>query len=133
MPGWILESSDELAITLRVPSGSIKTIGRTARADFIVDAALISRLHCRLTADKSDQLVVEDLGSTNGTMVNGKKVDRVVLRAGDKLTVGTGCVQGQSNRVGRRSTFPVPGSPFYVPRSSFFVPRSWIAESATWG
>ena len=68
--------------------GSIKTIGRTARADFIVDAALISRLHCRLTADKSDQLVVEDLGSTNGTMVNGKKVDRVVLRAGDKLTVG---------------------------------------------
>ena len=71
-----------------MPPGSIKTIGRTARADFIVDAALISRLHCRLTADKSDQLVVEDLGSTNGTMVNGKKVDRVVLRAGDRLTVG---------------------------------------------
>jgi pSer/pThr/pTyr-binding forkhead associated (FHA) protein len=88
VPGWILESGDELAITLRVPPGSIKTIGRTARADFIVDAALVSRLHCRLTADKSDQLVVEDLGSTNGTMVNGKKVDRVVLRAGDKLTVG---------------------------------------------
>jgi pSer/pThr/pTyr-binding forkhead associated (FHA) protein len=88
VPGWILESGDELAITLRVPRGSIKTIGRTARADFIVDAALISRLHCRLTADKSDQLVVEDLGSTNGTMVNGKKVDRVVLRAGDTLTVG---------------------------------------------
>ena len=88
MPGWILESGDEPPITLRVAPGSIKTIGRTARAEFIVDAALISRLHCRLTADKSDQLVVEDLGSTNGTMVNGKKVDRVVLRAGDKLTVG---------------------------------------------
>ena len=88
MPGWILESADEPPITLRVAPGSIKTIGRTARADFIVDAALISRLHCRLTADKSDQLVVEDLGSTNGTMVNGKKVDRVVLRAGDTLTVG---------------------------------------------
>jgi pSer/pThr/pTyr-binding forkhead associated (FHA) protein len=88
VPGWILQSGDEPAITLRVPRGSIKTIGRTARADFIVDAALISRLHCRLTADKSDQLVVEDLGSTNGTMVNGRKVDRVVLRAGDRLTVG---------------------------------------------
>ena len=88
MPGWILQSADEPPITLRVAPGSIKTIGRTARADFIVDAALISRLHCRLTADKSDQLVVEDLGSTNGTMVNGKKVDRVVLRAGDTLTVG---------------------------------------------
>ena len=88
MPGWILQSGDEPVITLRLPPGSVKTIGRTARADFIVDAALISRLHCRLTADKSDQLVVEDLGSTNGTMVNGKKVDRVVLRAGDKLRVG---------------------------------------------
>ena len=88
MPGWILHSINEPTITLRVPPGSIKTIGRTARADFIVDAALISRLHCRLTADKSDQLVVEDLGSTNGTLVNGKKIDRVVLRAGDKLTVG---------------------------------------------
>ena len=88
MPGWILQSGDEPGLTLRVPPGSMKTIGRTARADFIVDAALISRLHCRLTADKSDQLVVEDLGSTNGTMVNGTKVDRVVLRAGDRLTVG---------------------------------------------
>ena len=88
MPGWILQSADEPPITLRVAPGSIKTIGRTARADFIVDAALISRLHCRLTADKSDQLVVEDLGSTNGTMVNGKKIDRVVLRSGDTLTVG---------------------------------------------
>ena len=88
MPGWILQSADEPPITLRLAPGSIKTIGRTARADFIVDAALISRLHCRLTADKSDQLVVEDLGSTNGTMVNGKKVDRVVLRVGDMLTVG---------------------------------------------
>ena len=88
MPGWILESNDTPSITLRLPPGAIKTVGRTARADFIVDAALVSRLHCRLTADPSDQLVVEDLGSTNGTIVNGKKVERVVLRVGDTLTVG---------------------------------------------
>ena len=88
MPGWILHSASDPPITLRVPPGTVKTIGRTARADFIVDAALISRIHCRLTADKSDQLVVEDLGSTNGTLVNGKRVDRVVLRPGDLLTVG---------------------------------------------
>lgn len=88
MSGWILQSSDEPSITLRLTAGSVKTIGRTARADFIVDAALISRIHCRLTADRSDQLVVEDLGSTNGTLVNGNKVDRMVLRQGDRLTVG---------------------------------------------
>lgn len=88
MSGWILQSVEEPPITLRMQTGTVKTIGRTARADFIVDAALISRIHCRLTADRTDQLVVEDLGSTNGTMVNGQKVDRTVLRAGDRLTVG---------------------------------------------
>jgi pSer/pThr/pTyr-binding forkhead associated (FHA) protein len=85
--GWILDSV-EPAITLRLPPGSIKTVGRTARADFIVDAALISRIHCRLTVDRSDQLVVEDLGSTNGTLVNGERVERVLLRHGDQLTIG---------------------------------------------
>lgn len=88
MPGWILQSDGASPFTLRLTPGAVKTLGRTARADFIVDAALVSRLHCRLTADASDQLVVEDLGSTNGTKVNGKRVDRSVLRPGDKLTVG---------------------------------------------
>jgi pSer/pThr/pTyr-binding forkhead associated (FHA) protein len=71
-----------------LPPGTVKTVGRTARADFILDAALVSRVHCRLTADASDQLVVEDLDSTNGVLVNGKKVQRAVLREGDVLTVG---------------------------------------------
>jgi pSer/pThr/pTyr-binding forkhead associated (FHA) protein len=88
MAGWILQTTGESPIIFRLPPGSIKTIGRTARADFIIDAALVSRLHCRLTADPSDQLIVEDLGSTNGTIVNGARVDRHVLRPGDTLTVG---------------------------------------------
>ena len=73
---------------LRLPENSVKTVGRTARADFIVEAPLVSRLHCRLTAAASDQLVVEDLSSTNGTLVNGKPVDRSVLKTGAVLTVG---------------------------------------------
>jgi pSer/pThr/pTyr-binding forkhead associated (FHA) protein len=88
MAGWILQSAAEPPITLRLPAGSVKTVGRTAQADFILDAALVSRLHCRLTAEPSDQLVVEDLGSTNGTMVNGERVERMVLKPGDRLTVG---------------------------------------------
>jgi pSer/pThr/pTyr-binding forkhead associated (FHA) protein len=88
MPGWVLQGDGKSRFVLRLAPGSVKTVGRTARADFIVDAALVSRLHCRLTADASDQLVVEDLDSTNGTLVNGKKVQRAVLREGDTLTVG---------------------------------------------
>lgn len=89
MAGWIIqETGSEAPVIFRLPPGSIRTLGRTARADFILDAALVSRLHCRLTADRSDQLIVEDLGSTNGTLVNGQRVDRQILRAGDRLTVG---------------------------------------------
>ncbi|MEQ1919112.1 MAG: FHA domain-containing protein, partial [Elusimicrobiota bacterium] len=44
-------------------------VGRAPRADFVVDAPLVSRLHCRLTL-QPDGLLVEDLESTNGTLVN---------------------------------------------------------------
>lgn len=88
MAGWILQSLDDSPIIIRLPPGSVRTLGRTAHADFILDAALVSRLHCRLTADESDQLVVEDLRSTNGTLVNGQRVERQLLKPGDRVTVG---------------------------------------------
>ena len=74
--------------TFRLSEGSIKTIGRATRADFIVDAPLVSRVHCRLTADASGQLVVEDLESTNGTHVNGTRVTRAIAKPGDEIGVG---------------------------------------------
>lgn len=74
-------------MTFRIPPGSMKTIGRSAGAEFIVDAALVSRLHCQLTAT-ADSLQVKDLESTNGTFVNGRRVTTAQLRDGDRLSVG---------------------------------------------
>ena len=54
----------------------------------MVDAALVSRVHCRFTLSDTNELELEDLGSTNGTFVNGQKVTKVLLSDGDKLTVG---------------------------------------------
>jgi pSer/pThr/pTyr-binding forkhead associated (FHA) protein len=89
MAGWILQSKRKETEIFRMMPGSVKTLGRTPSADFILDAALVSRLHCRLTADKSDQLVVEDLSSTNGVLVNGERVvARQVLKPGDLVTIG---------------------------------------------
>ena len=68
--------------------GTLKTVGRAPGADFVVDAALVSRVHCRLTLSEANELLLEDLGSTNGTFVNGQKVARATLADGDKLTVG---------------------------------------------
>lgn len=85
---WILQSSHSRnTLTFRLRPGTIKTVGRAARADFIVDAALVSRLHCRITAG-DENLEVVDLSSTNGTYVNGKRIDRAKLKSGDHLRVG---------------------------------------------
>jgi pSer/pThr/pTyr-binding forkhead associated (FHA) protein len=85
---WILESNDATErVTFRMPPGSIKTIGRSPGAEFIVDAALVSRLHCQLTAT-TDRLQVKDLDSTNGTFVNGKRVQDADLHEGDILSIG---------------------------------------------
>ena len=86
---WLLRTAEEaeLPFTFRILAGSIKTIGRAARADFVVDAALVSRLHCRLTAGAAE-LEVVDLDSTNGTFVNGERAARARLKQGDRLGVG---------------------------------------------
>jgi pSer/pThr/pTyr-binding forkhead associated (FHA) protein len=74
--------------SFRILPGAVRTLGRATGADFIVDAALVSRLHCRLTALPGGQLEVRDLESTNGTFVNGKRVEVAHLASGDRLQVG---------------------------------------------
>ena len=86
---WVLKTADdaEAPFLFRILPGSIKTVGRAPRADFILEAALVSRLHCRLTAGATG-LEVVDLESTNGTYVNGERTDRAILKTGDRLGVG---------------------------------------------
>jgi len=86
---WLLRTDEaaEPGVVFRILPGNIKTIGRATGADFIVDAALVSRVHCRLTAGAS-ALEMVDLKSTNGTFVNGERVDRASLKDGDRLGVG---------------------------------------------
>jgi pSer/pThr/pTyr-binding forkhead associated (FHA) protein len=86
---WLLKTSEEAdpAFTFRIMPGSIKTIGRSPGAEFIVDAAMVSRLHCQLTAGAAE-LEVVDMESTNGTFVNGARVTRASLKEGDRLGVG---------------------------------------------
>ena len=81
---WILQSPDA---TFRLKAGASKTVGRAPRADFVLDVALVSRLHCRLIAG-DDRLEVVDLKSTNGTFVNDKRIDKATLAKGDRLRIG---------------------------------------------
>ena len=88
---WVLRAGTGTggdALTFRLLPGHEKTVGRAKGVDFVVDAPLVSRVHCRVTAHPAGQLELEDLKSTNGTYVNDRRVDRATLRVGDRLRIG---------------------------------------------
>src|SRR5687767_2752800 len=87
---WILKTAEgaDPALTFRILPGSVRTAGRAPGANFIVDAALVSRIHCRLTAGAAEIEIV-DLDSTNGTFLNGERIDkRALAKSGDRIGIG---------------------------------------------
>ena len=88
---WILRTvTDDIASEqqFRVLPNTVKTLGRATGADFILDAPLVSRVHCRVSVSADGDLEVKDLDSTNGTFVNGNKVSIARLIPGDHIQVG---------------------------------------------
>lgn len=73
--------------TYTIPEGS-STLGRAGDADIHIESSDVSRKHLRI--DRSGARVdIADLGSTNGTRVNGETIQRATLRNGDEVAVGT--------------------------------------------
>ncbi|MGV9670927.1 FHA domain-containing protein [Gordonia sp. NPDC003504] len=64
-----------------------QTIGRTPDNDIVVSDVLASRRHARVLT-QPDGLYIEDLGSVNGTYVNGQRVSRARLTDGNVVTIG---------------------------------------------
>ncbi|TMM05422.1 MAG: FHA domain-containing protein [Actinobacteria bacterium] len=62
-------------------------IGRSRRCDFVVADPSVSRRHALLLRGR-DGWTLYDLGSTNGTRVNGWRVERAVVQAGDEVELG---------------------------------------------
>ena len=64
----------------------LTVVGRHHCCDARIDSSRVSRRHCCLALD-SEGVLVRDLGSTNGTRVNGLRVEDGLLRPGDELTI----------------------------------------------
>ena len=93
-------STSELRFGLRFISGKYQggeypigegqeiVIGRSSELDMVLVEEMVSRKHARIAL--SDGVIsIEDLGSTNGTFVNGEKVERGTLHEGDRVLIGT--------------------------------------------
>jgi pSer/pThr/pTyr-binding forkhead associated (FHA) protein len=68
--------------------GRVYNLGRDPGSDFSLPSEAVSRRHAAIEWDPKGGFIVRDLGSKNGTLVNGDRVDRQSLKDGDKIWVG---------------------------------------------
>jgi pSer/pThr/pTyr-binding forkhead associated (FHA) protein len=64
-------------------------LGRAISCDIVLDDLNVSRTHAEIRRESPTLWNVADLGSTNGTLVNGRHIASAVLSEGDRITVGT--------------------------------------------
>jgi hypothetical protein len=67
-------------------------IGRSSDLSMVLVEDMVSRQHSKITTH-GGELFIEDLGSTNGTFVNGEKITRKRLKGGDRILVGTSIIK----------------------------------------
>ncbi len=66
-------------------------IGRSSELDMVLVEDMVSRKHSRISTGEGD-LSIQDLGSTNGTFVNGERIKQSKLKEGDRILIGTSII-----------------------------------------
>jgi hypothetical protein len=67
-------------------------IGRSSDLDMVLVEDMVSRKHAKILTDDKG-VTIQDLGSTNGTFVNGEKIRKVELKDGDRILIGTSIIK----------------------------------------
>jgi diguanylate cyclase (GGDEF)-like protein len=83
----VIRGGQDLGVYVEVQATT--TIGRAPEATFTLQDLGVSREHARILANENGDHVLEDVGSTNGTRINGRALEgEHLLRDGDKIVVG---------------------------------------------
>ena len=87
-PGVVIEVREPGGSPRRIElTGAPMRIGRAPECELVLKDSRASRRHARLHA-RDGVLVLTDLGSTNGTRVNGNRITELVLGEGDRIQIG---------------------------------------------
>lgn len=70
-----------------IPSNRPLTIGRGDNNTVVIKNRFVSLIHCKIEVS-TDHVLLRDLGSRNGTYVNGKKIEVVALKDNDRIVIG---------------------------------------------
>ncbi len=83
---YIYDITNDRAFTL---PGQAETIGRESKNDIVIPDINVSRVHAEIRQDESGAWILTDLGSTNGTFVNGRQIKSTALHDADRIIMGT--------------------------------------------
>ncbi len=75
-----------------LPPNSEVIVGRASELDMVLVEDMVSRRHAKIVVS-ADQVTIQDLGSTNGTFVNGERIKRATLNDGDRVLIGTSIIK----------------------------------------
>jgi hypothetical protein len=75
-----------------LPENGEIVIGRSSELDMVLVEDMVSRRHAKITVT-AGQIYIQDLGSTNGSFVNGEKIKRARLNEGDRILIGTSIIK----------------------------------------
>lgn len=75
-----------------LPEAGEIVIGRSSELDMVLVEDMVSRRHAKISVHHGD-VYLEDLGSTNGSFVNGEKITRTKLAEGDRILIGTSIIK----------------------------------------
>jgi uncharacterized protein (TIGR02231 family) len=88
VPGGLMLATRDQAVKVMVPTGESRVIGRFGDADARMTEDTVSRKHARVY-DEDGSWLIEDLGSTGGTWVNGQQIQEATrLGVGDEVRIG---------------------------------------------
>ncbi|MGB0645598.1 MAG: FHA domain-containing protein, partial [Bradymonadia bacterium] len=98
------------------------TIGRGSEHDMVLDEDMVSRAHARISTFDG-KVTLEDLGSTNGTLVNGEKVSVITLNPRDQILIGNSLLEFVTDGLSTEELMPVSTT------SSTLLPRETLVAN----
>lgn len=88
VPYLVVLAGESVGRVIRLKPGEKMQAGRIRKCEIFLDCENISRRHAAFALDQDGNTTVTDLGSTNGTLVNGKKIASHILEDGDRICLG---------------------------------------------